>query len=572
MKILLKTSIILTTVLYVFIIYSCKKETNGTIIKKEKVTGYVQKGPYIKGTSIQLFELNNSLEQTGNLFSSQITNNNGSFEINSISLSSNYVEFKAIGYYFNENSGDISPSQLSLSALSDITDISSANVNILTHLEKERLKYLIDMGMSFSEAKDSAQQQILAIFGFRNNSIGHSEELNIYSDNEGDAILLAISLILQGDRSISDITDLLANISADIQLDGTLDSKFILTSLRNSTKNLDIESILTNIYERYQELEISAAIPGFEKYIDSFLSFTGQKPSVTTLPATNITISGVTLTGVINANDLTSNVFFEYGTDTGYGKTIMTTQSPINGNAETIVNEEIVGLEAGITYHYRIKATNDLGTTYGDDMIFKMYNSDAINDSENNFYNIVTIGTQVWMADNLKTSKFNDGSTIPNVITKVVWSTLTTPGYCWPDNDETSYKHIYGALYNWYTVNTGNLCPIGWHVPTDSEWSVLSTYLGGEDVAGGKLKESGTTHWASPNTLATNETGFTALPGGVRHNDGFFQIPGYYGYWWSSSEFLSSDAWRLGLSNTTAGIHRMYRNKGYGYSVRCLKD
>ena len=118
------------------------------------------------------------------------------------------------------------------------------------------------------------------------------------------------------------------------------------------------------------------------------------------------------------------------------------------------------------------------------------------------------------MAENLRTTKYNDGTPIPQVTDAAAWSNLMTPGYCWYNNDAAKYKETYGALYNWYTVNIGNLCPSGWHVPADTEWMVLTAHLGGEKISGGKLKETGTLHWDKPNLRATNETGFTALPGG----------------------------------------------------------
>ena len=160
-------------------------------------------------------------------------------------------------------------------------------------------------------------------------------------------------------------------------------------------------------------------------------------------------------------------------------------------------------------------------------------------DGDGNNYPIVTIGTQTWMTENLKTTKYNDGTDIPLVIVDTAWNSLSTPAYCWYNNDFIN-KVNYGALYNWYTVSTSKLCPKGWHVLSDAEWTVLTTYLG--DNAGGKLKEAGFTHWSSPNTVATNESGFTALPGGFRWSSGYFYFVGYNGLWWSSSEYHTNYA------------------------------
>jgi uncharacterized protein (TIGR02145 family) len=192
-------------------------------------------------------------------------------------------------------------------------------------------------------------------------------------------------------------------------------------------------------------------------------------------------------------------------------------------------------------------------------------------DIDGNAYHSITIGTQTWMVENLKTTKYNDGTAIPVVTDNDAWASLTTPGYCWYNNDSVTYKDTYGALYNWYTVNTGKLAPKGWHVATDDEWATLTTYVGGESVAGGKLKEAGTTHWSSPNTGATNEIGFSALPGGYRGN-GIFTKVGSYGGWWSLNAIDPTNPYFRGMSYNIAYVGRSYFNMNYGFSVRCVRD
>jgi uncharacterized protein (TIGR02145 family) len=192
-------------------------------------------------------------------------------------------------------------------------------------------------------------------------------------------------------------------------------------------------------------------------------------------------------------------------------------------------------------------------------------------DIDGNHYHTITIGTQVWMVENLKTTRFRDGSSIPLVILAQAWDTLMTPGYCWYDNDAGKYKNPYGALYNWYAVNTGKLSPAGWHVPTEAEWSTLTDFLGGSYIAGGKMKEADTTHWWSPNTGADNSSGFTALPGGVRNNSGSFMSIGEYGGWLSSTEDNYNPSFIFlwcGSSQSTSG----YTSPADGFSVRCIKD
>ena len=193
-------------------------------------------------------------------------------------------------------------------------------------------------------------------------------------------------------------------------------------------------------------------------------------------------------------------------------------------------------------------------------------------DPDGNAFGIVTIGTQTWMAEDLKTTHYNDGTAIPNVTDNATWAGLATGAYCWYNNDAATYKNTYGPLYNWYAVNTGKLCPTGWHVPTNGEWSTLTTYLGGEIVAGGKLKETGYSHWKTPNTGATNETGFTALPGGYRDNKGAFSSITHFSNGWSSTEYSSTNAWNRYLSYDFDRISRINSYKVNGFPVRCLRD
>ncbi len=178
------------------------------------------------------------------------------------------------------------------------------------------------------------------------------------------------------------------------------------------------------------------------------------------------------------------------------------------------------------------------------------------------------------MKENLKTTKFSDGTSIPFVTDNSTWGNLATPGYCWYNNDLAN-KNIYGALYNWYAVNTGKLCPKGWHVPSDAEWTTLTAFLGGEIVAGGKLKETGNSHWNAfldPEPLTTNETGFTALPGGLRRLDGMYNNLGDYVYWWSSTDDDATTAWFRAIRNWLSSTLTSSTDKENGFSVRCLKD
>ncbi len=199
--------------------------------------------------------------------------------------------------------------------------------------------------------------------------------------------------------------------------------------------------------------------------------------------------------------------------------------------------------------------------------------SEKITDIDGNEYNTVVIGTQTWMQENLKVTKYNNGTPIHLEIDNTEWHRLSTDGYCWYDNDKSTYGNTYGALYNWYAPEPGNICPTGWHVPTDVEWTTLVDYLGGASEAGGKMKEAGTTHWRDPNEGADNTSGFTALPGGSRSNIyGNFIDIGTYGSWWSQPELGDTSPRTLYVSFGNIGASRGTSFSGSGHSIRCIKD
>ncbi|MBK7133962.1 MAG: fibrobacter succinogenes major paralogous domain-containing protein [Bacteroidales bacterium] len=199
-------------------------------------------------------------------------------------------------------------------------------------------------------------------------------------------------------------------------------------------------------------------------------------------------------------------------------------------------------------------------------------NAQIVKDIEGNIYSTVKIGNQIWFFDNLRSTKFNDGTQIPLVKDAEVWAALKTPAFCWLNNDPEN-KEIYGALYNWYTVNTRKLCPKGWHVPTDEEWAAMISSLGDPALAGAKLKESDLGVWKNPDYVGTNEYGFTALPGGMRiYNGDFPDFSNNFAVWWSSTSTRNIEAWNRGLYFNSSQVYRGRENVKSGFSVRCLKD
>jgi uncharacterized protein (TIGR02145 family) len=195
-----------------------------------------------------------------------------------------------------------------------------------------------------------------------------------------------------------------------------------------------------------------------------------------------------------------------------------------------------------------------------------------VTDADGNSYKTVRIGEQTWMAENLKTSKFSDGTDISIISDPAGWSTLETPGFCLYNNDGDSLKKIYGALYNFYAAGSGKLCPAGWHVPSDDDWQKLREFSADTLTSGGGFKEEGIVHWKAPNTGAVNNTGFTALPAGIRYFEGSFSSLSYFTSFWSSTEYDTSKGWFMSLYYGDAASPLNKASKKDGFSVRCIKD
>lgn len=293
---------LLISILLLTVFSGCKKDSKTpTKVNKDKISGYVQKGPFINGTSISIYELNDDLSQTGKTYNTQIVDNNGSFGFSNVELTSRFVSLKADGFYFNEISGEQSKSQITLYALSDISDRSTINVNILSHLEKSRVEYLMSKGMDFKEAKNQTQSEILKIFSIDEVLAKESESLDIAKKGSDNGILLAISLIFQGYRTEGELTELLANISNDIKEDGILDNKTLGAQLINHAVYLKVKSIREYLEKRYADIGVNAEIPNFEDYIQQFIENT---PFVITESLIKYTASGEHGKNILDVNEV----------------------------------------------------------------------------------------------------------------------------------------------------------------------------------------------------------------------------------------------------------------------------
>jgi uncharacterized protein (TIGR02145 family) len=295
---------------------------------------------------------------------------------------------------------------------------------------------------------------------------------------------------------------------------------------------------------------------------------------------TTAAVSTFTASGAVTGGDVTAN---GGGTITGRGVCYGTTANPditglhtTDGTGTGAFTSTLSGLTDGTVYYVRAYATNSVGTAYGTQVQLLTMVSDA----EGFLYKTVLINNKVWMAENLRTKKYNDNSDVTNITDGAAWAALTTEAYCWYGNDETTNKPLYGALYNWYAVNNGNLCPTGWHVPTDAEFKALEIFLGMTQTEADAGSWRGTSQgvqlksaagWTAGN--GTNVSGFTALPGGYRYyGNGSFQGVGTIGYFWSSTTDTPERSFMRQLDSTHDGVERANADNKAGKSVRCIKN
>jgi len=325
-------------------------------------------------------------------------------------------------------------------------------------------------------------------------------------------------------------------------------------------------------------------------YGESMAFTSGYLPSVVTSPVTEKTETtaqcGGTVTDFCGSSVLAMGVCW----GTSHNPDITGMRTDEGGGAGSFVST-ITGLEIGVMYYVRAYATIDEGTVYGDEITLRTWDNSEVVDVDGNSYSTVVIGDQIWMSENLGVTRYADGTPIPLVEEEEEWDALdyNARAYCWYYNDSAVFAPDYGALYTWsaamkgaansYTIPSGvqGVCPDGWHLPSNNEWAILVDYLGGDEVAGGKMKETGILHWEYPNTDATNESGFTARPGGYRSSNGGFYRQGNNGSWISSSNYAyygidPERAYVIRLYNDQAYCNQSVQPNEYGSSVRCLKD
>jgi len=293
-------------------------------------------------------------------------------------------------------------------------------------------------------------------------------------------------------------------------------------------------------------------------------------PTLTTAPVTGITTTTATTGGNITSDGGADISARGVCWDTKANPTVLGTKTA-DGTGTGAFVSTLTGLTDGTIYYVRSYATNSAGTGYGPQVLFTT-GSNAVTDLDGNIYPTAIYNGKVWMTANLKVTKYNSGEPIPNVTDKNEWSVLST-GAQTVYNNESANGNTYGRLYNWYAIgDSRGLCPSGWHVATDDEWTSLGVFLGGASVAGGKMKTTGTGTWQTPNKGATNESDFSGLPGGGRGSNGIFGSLGAYGFFWTSTPQSTQFAFYHYLDYSTAAAARSDNDKRFGLSVRCVRD
>lgn len=304
---------------------------------------------------------------------------------------------------------------------------------------------------------------------------------------------------------------------------------------------------------------------GFETIISApgTKDFTTLDPSLLTIKEMKSDFTSISVKFELTPKAANTKVQLDY---TVNGAVQTKLSEAYSGNSAVEVNFKLDNLVKNTDYQIKIKTINEFAVAL--DTIFKTC---AVSDFNGNTYRVVTIGNQVWLQENFRGTHFANGDAIPNVTDQAQWDAMTTPAYCWYDND-SKIGEVYGGLYNWHVASDPRGLIVGYHTPAQSEWRVLADYLGGEEVAGGKMKEAGYAHWEDPNEGATNSSGFCGLPGGAR-NDAFYAQRGGAGFW-STSEFGITNVACSAVIGKTSSLLKLYVGFSYfrGNGVRLVKN
>lgn len=461
-------------------------EDSGIVaIKDREVAGIAQKGPFVKGSAVTVYELEGkSLTPTGRIFTTKVSSDKGDYAFQKLNLVSQYAVFEALGYYRNEVTGEISSGMVSLSALVDLTETDSVNINVLTHVENDRVQELVKNGSAFVDAKKKSKTEISSAFGMEPPAAGF-ENLNVFGNDAGDAELLAVSMMLQSDLKVGELDSRLASVSADIAENGEWNNESVKGEIANWVATANLDSIYSNLNSwGFAEQPVEKS--------DLYSEFVEKNSSL-----------------VSSSSKIESS---------------SSSQIESSSSVETDLNSSSSVANEGDTF---------------------------VDERDGSVYRYVKIGTQTWMAENLRYA--SEGS------------------HCY--NDDETYCEKYGRLYGYSPY----LCPSGWHLPTLEEWAVLFDAVGGKEVAGKALRAVGAWNAAEyPKTADdTDAFGFSSLPAGVY----IFGDEGNAGFYLSRSlpegglASISDEAvYDVGVIGNQDEIYESNALMTTAISARCLKD
>ena len=563
------------------------------VIENKTITGVSQKGPFVNGASVTVWELDGgTLAQTGKSFKGKISGDKGEFSVSNVSLASQYALLEANGYYLNENTGAKSNGPIALNALVDLSKRENVNINLLTHLEYERALHLLSTSKGVADAKKQAEGEIFKAFGVTG-KFANFEELDILAKGEGDAALLAISVLMQGDLSEAALSERLANFADDIEQDGTWDDAATKAQMADwaSTANLAI------IRATIEGWNAGNKAPAFEQVVKEFW-----------WNEYGLGLCAVSNDGEIkqNMNSRSASYDVYYICDTGdWREATVREYDTYRWNAETDGNTK-KGQVSETLYKYDSLqalwiAANALDTALGLNSCTQKREAEVGKSRDNNDYicisglwrnatwlnpNIpygtmtdsrdgqsyltVVIGSQTWMAENLNYEYKVDG--------------LVYGNGCY--HDSAQYCERYGRLYTWGaaidsamtgcgrgkdcaadTGRTQGVCPNGWHLPDSTEWETLFAAVGGQSTAGTALKT--TSGWI--NNAGTDTYGFSAPPS-PSPSLGSCPAAGYCASFWSSSRANRSYAYAMYMDCSVSFASLSAGDVRLNLQLRCVKD
>ena len=481
-------------------------------VKDLDVAGVSQKGPFVKGSAVTVQGIDcKTMELTGEIFEGTVKSDKGDFGVDDVNLSATCALFEVTGYYFNEVTGKKSANEVTLHALSDLSDRKHVNINMLTELEYKRVMNLVsEEKMSFADAKKQAEKEVLASFNV-NGDYALSEDLNIFENGDGNAALLAVSVLVQvsGDSSKNvDVAERVDNFGTAIAENGTLDNS-AKTEMADWATTAESNGQMAKIRRNLENLGYAEEIASFENVVEEF--------------ATGVASSESSSSVALGAGTSSSSSSSEVKQSSSSSSVILSSsEGSSNNTKDSYLNPNI---------------------NYGE----------MTDPRDGQVYKTVKIGDQVWMAQNLNYTYLQSTEN------------MKSTNFCYDNDPENCAK--YGRLYSWAAAMES--CPSDWHLPSKDEWNALFMAVGGEVTAGKILKSQ--TGWNN-NGNGTDAFGFSALPAGERDDSEYFRYDGDYAYFWSATKYDSRNAYCVRLYHDLELAKLFNLENSFVFSIRCLKD